>query len=32
MKRKTRIICSIGNLKVGKDTLIMNITSAADCA
>lgn len=30
-RRRTRIICSIGNLKVGKDTLIMNITSATDC-
>jgi len=28
---RTRILCSIGNLKVGKDTLIMNITSATDC-
>lgn len=28
---RTRIKTSRGNLKVGKDTLIMNITSAADC-
>lgn len=28
---RTRIKCSVGNLKVGKDTLIMNITSATEC-
>jgi hypothetical protein len=30
-RRQTRVVCSKGNLKVGKDTLIMNITSATDC-
>lgn len=25
------IACSVGNLKVGKDTIILNITSATDC-
>jgi hypothetical protein len=28
---RTRILCSKGNLKVGKDTIIMNITPATDC-
>ena len=31
-RKGTRILASVGNRKVGKDTLIMNITSAHDCA
>lgn len=31
-KRRPHVIVSRGNRKVGKDTLIMNITSATDCA
>jgi hypothetical protein len=28
---KSKLKCSVGNLKVGKDTIILNITSATDC-
>ena len=28
---RQHIECSVGNLKVGKDTIILNITSAKDC-
>lgn len=30
-RRKRNLLCSVGNLKVGPDTIIMNITSATDC-
>lgn len=32
MAKRPKILASVGNRKVGKDTLIMNITSAHDCA
>jgi len=31
MAGKSRLKCSVGNLKIGKDTVILNITSATDC-